>query len=41
MSVCVWGGGGKGGGMVKAWVGYSSGQDFINILQLVLCKQNS
>jgi len=30
-----------GGGMAKAGVGFSPGQDFINIFLLVLCKTNS
>jgi hypothetical protein len=30
-----------GGGMAKAGVGFSLGQDFINIFLLVLCKTNS
>jgi hypothetical protein len=28
-----------GGGMAKAGVGFSPGQDFINIFLLVLCKK--
>jgi hypothetical protein len=31
----------KGGGMLKAWIGYNQVQDFINILLLALCKKNS
>jgi len=29
----------KGRGMLKTWVGYNLGQDFINIFLLVLCKK--
>jgi len=34
-------GAGIGGGMAKVGVGFSPGQDFINIFWLVLCKKNS